>query len=78
MSPRLVPDPADQIGVNRYSLLARALLDVGDSPTSIATFLSVEYGLDAEQARTALVLADSITRDDESRVLAAEERAAHR
>ena len=37
-----------------YAELARALLDVGDPPSSIARFLRVEYGLNCDQANRAI------------------------
>jgi hypothetical protein len=37
-----------------YSQLARALLDAGDPPVSVARFLRSEYGLDRIEAKEAI------------------------
>jgi hypothetical protein len=42
--------------MDEYPRLARALLDAGESPASIAAFLTVDYGLDHDQAKAAIVL----------------------
>jgi hypothetical protein len=43
--------------VKHYPVLARALLDSGDSATSVAEFLQNDYGLDREQTKAAIILA---------------------
>jgi hypothetical protein len=42
--------------MDEYPRLARALLDAGERPASIAAFLTVDYGLDHDQAKAAIVL----------------------
>jgi hypothetical protein len=44
-----------------YSQLARALLDAGDPPVSVARFLRTEYGLDRTEAKEAIANGRRIT-----------------
>jgi hypothetical protein len=52
--------------VKHYPQLAKALLRCGDSPNSVAEFLRYDYGLDPDQAKAALNLADALPDGSES------------
>ena len=43
--------------MNEYPVLAKSLLDSGDSAKTVAEFLHFDYGLDREQAKAAIILA---------------------
>jgi hypothetical protein len=51
--------------MDEYPRLARALLDAGERPASIAAFLTVDYGLDHDQAKAAIVLGRMLDDDNE-------------
>jgi len=53
--------------VDEYPRLARALLDAGEHPASIANFFSADYGLDPEQAKAAIVLGQMLDHDTDKR-----------
>jgi hypothetical protein len=53
-----------------YATLARALLDIGDEPSSVAWFLRTEYGLKAGDAAQAIEKGQLITVEPDTLVVA--------
>ena len=58
----LIAEGADMAGVN-YPELAWALLQRGDTRRSVISFLRVDYGLDADEARAAVMRAKKLPKE---------------
>jgi hypothetical protein len=56
---RCRPVGADPLFVD-YPLLARALLERGEQPRSVISFLCSDYGLEEDQAKAAIILAQKL------------------
>jgi hypothetical protein len=54
--------PADVASVD-YPALAWALLQQGDTPPTVVAFLCAEYGLDADRAKAAVIMAHTLNEE---------------
>jgi hypothetical protein len=51
------------VGDVNYAELARALLDSGDTQRDVVAFLRADYGLDADEAKAAVMVAGKLPKE---------------